>query len=368
MGGIVSLEDASLIFTTPDGIGIHEDFARGYEPDMPLAIKRPFVTHADDALIREHWATISTGSPAFLPQKHMTPVKFFHATFYTKLFARVPSARSLFRSSLTLQGKSITGMVHTLATLIRSRDVVETAQRLAAMHASYGACKEHYADVGIVLLETLEAVSGPAWSEKIKTAYLTAYCFVYYLMLPVILSTPVAPIAPSVDAHIVASEAIASNVQRLRILVDVALQYHPGDALVVGVPLSTGEVRASFALTSLYDADSREIELCVESIDKVFEWLCNAPLQSKLQVFWVLSSMHWELDTPTSLPRKALFLSEGAAGAPYFAIVRALYAARESCDCDVLWLQCGSEPIPYFEHPFNDEPWARLARIYCWIA
>ncbi|EQC41381.1 hypothetical protein SDRG_01352 [Saprolegnia diclina VS20] len=287
----------------------------------------------------------------------MTPVKFFHTTFYAKLFARVPSARRLFRSSMTLQGKSITGMVHTLATLIRSHDVVETAQRLATMHASYGACKEHYADVGLTLLETLEAVSGPVWSEQIKTAYLNAYCFVYYLMLPVILSTPVTPLAPSVDAHIVATDAIASNVYRLRIAVDLPLRYHPGDAVVVGVPLAIGEVRAVVALTSLYDANSREIEVCVENVDKVSEWLCNAPLQSTLQVFWVVSSLHWELDTPAFLPRKALFLSQGAAGAPFFATVRALHAA--SIDCDVLWLQSGSESIPYFEHPFDDIPWAR---------
>ncbi|OQR92903.1 hypothetical protein ACHHYP_03065 [Achlya hypogyna] len=351
MGGIVSKEDATLVYITQDGsITITEEFARGYQADMPFDLKRPVVTRAHEALIHEHWAAVAQGTSAFESDKHVTPTKFFYSTFYSKLFQAVPAARALFRSSMTVQGKAITGMISTLATVMRSGDIVEMAQSLATAHAAFGATKDHYTAVGIVLLETLETISGPNWNEDIKTAYYTAYCFLYYLMLPVILGTTPATIEASIPGRVTAVTPSATACL-VSIRVDFPLRYHAGDAVVLGTSLPTGDVTGTFPIVSVYNSGVPFFEVCVSPT--VAPWLAEAPMDSVIRVFWVVSGVHFELDAPASIPTKLLFVSDGIHGAPFLAMVKGLHALGDAFVGDAIWLQCGLEPIPCFRRPLE---------------
>ncbi|RHZ02572.1 hypothetical protein DYB26_014025, partial [Aphanomyces astaci] len=189
MGGAVSVENAEIIYVAGDGaIGLTEPFAARFENDMPFDIKCPVVTRQHEALIKENWSAISQGTSAFDAIKHLTPAKFFYRTFYNILFQTAPSLRPIFRSNTTMQGKSLAGIINTLATVINGSDIVWAAQELAKRHLKYGAKKDHYTAVGQNLLQTLEIVSGDKWTPEISTAYLTAYSLIYFVMLPVILN------------------------------------------------------------------------------------------------------------------------------------------------------------------------------------
>ncbi|RHZ01272.1 hypothetical protein DYB31_014743 [Aphanomyces astaci] len=171
MGGAVSVENAEIIYVAEDGaIGLTESFASRFENDMPFDIKRPVVTRQHEALIKENWSAICQGTSAFDAVKHLTPTKFFYRTFYNMLFETAPSLRPIFRSSMTVQGKSLAGIIKTLATVINGANIVSAAHGLAKGHLKYGTKKDHYTAVGQNLLQTLEIVSGDKWTPEISTA------------------------------------------------------------------------------------------------------------------------------------------------------------------------------------------------------
>ncbi|OQS06762.1 hypothetical protein THRCLA_01214 [Thraustotheca clavata] len=353
MGGIVTIEsheDASLIYRARDGsIRIAEDFAKGYEKEMPFEVKRPIVTLEHETLIRQHWAAVARGTSVFQPAKHITPAKFFYTTFYSKLFERIPEARALFRSSMSVQGRSLTGIVSTLASIIRSPDVVETTQNLALEHARFGATKDHYTAVGLTLLETLEYVSGPEWSIQIKNAYLTTYCFLYYLMLPVILSTKPSTIDASIPGRITIVKNITENAKCLTIEVDFPLRYHPGDMVVVGPKENDLDTCVPFPISSVYDANVKSLEICVDEVST--DWLYAATPNTIINVYWVHSGVHFEIDTPETIYKKLLFISEGLIGAGFNSMIKGLSLVPDSNPFDIIWMQCDAKLISYFTPP-----------------
>ncbi|RHZ07616.1 hypothetical protein DYB31_016805, partial [Aphanomyces astaci] len=212
MGGAVSVENAEIIYVAEDGaIGLTESFASRFENDMPFDIKRPVVTRQHEALIKANWSAICQGTSAFDAVKHLTPTKFFYRTFYNMLFETAPSLRPIFRSSMTVQGKSLAGIIKTLATVINGANIVSAAHGLAKGHLKYGTKKDHYTVVGQNLLQTLEIVSGDKWTPEISTAYLTAYSLIYFVMLPVILNNEPVEITESLPATISKSEPISAT-------------------------------------------------------------------------------------------------------------------------------------------------------------
>ncbi|OQR91318.1 hypothetical protein ACHHYP_04799 [Achlya hypogyna] len=325
---------------------------------MDLEIKRPIVTKDHEAMIHNHWAIVCRGTAVFQKEKHLTPTKFFAKTFYATLFKIAPGSRPMFRSSMTVQGKALTGLVAVMATVMKADNVVETCQDLARMHARFGATKAHYSSVGTALLETLEIVSGPEWSAEIRSAYLTSYCLLYYLMLPVILETPRRPIQTSLPGHIARKDALGANTVRLLIVLDFPLRYHPGDSILLGVPLPTGEVRRSYVITSLHSPGASTFEICVQAIGEASKWLCAASLDAAVNVYWINPGVHFETDTFTSIPHRLLFISHGISVAPFFAMIKGLYAIKSQYEGDVAALQCyEGPPIAYFQRPFEGD-WA----------
>ncbi|KAF0713178.1 hypothetical protein As57867_004458, partial [Aphanomyces stellatus] len=146
MGSSVSVQDASVINITDDGsMGLSTDFAKSLHRIMPAPFnaKNPVVTKKHEELIKTNWAAIHAGTSAFDPAKHLTPIKFLHQTFYQALFVSAPSLRSMFRSSMTVQGKTLTMVLETLITIVRGPNFVSTIQEMARRHLQYGVAKKH---------------------------------------------------------------------------------------------------------------------------------------------------------------------------------------------------------------------------------
>ncbi|KDO21876.1 hypothetical protein SPRG_12378 [Saprolegnia parasitica CBS 223.65] len=364
MGSGLSVEENSMLYVDAHGaLGLKETYVAPLEASMDLDIKRPLVTKEHEALIHKHWAVVCRGTSAFQKEKHLTPTKFFASTFYATLFKAAPGVRPMFRSSMTVQGKALTGLVATLATVIKANNVAEVCINLARMHAQYGATRAHYTGVGLALLETLQAVSANEWSTEIRTAYLTSYCLLYYLMLPTIIETPRRPLQPSLPGHIARKERLAHGVMKLSIALDFPLRYHAGDSILLGLPLPNGEeVRRSYALTSLFDpSHTNAIDICVEARGDASQWLVDAPIETVLNVYWINTGVHFETDTFTSIPHRLLFVSHGLGAAPVYAMVKGLYAIRSQYEGDICMLQVFEEsPIPYFQSVCSDGPWSSL--------
>ncbi|KDO21877.1 hypothetical protein SPRG_12379 [Saprolegnia parasitica CBS 223.65] len=350
MGGGASHEEASMVNVDEDGnLSIKESFLSFLMDAMDLDVKRPVVTKEHEALIKANWAAVNKGTVAYDAAKHLSPTKFFYTTFYSLMFKEAPSIRPMFRSSMTVQGKVLAGIIGTMSTVIKSKNVVQVCQDLAARHTTFGATKEHYNVMGLVLMKTLAIISGPEWNDAVHEAYLTAYCFLYYLMLPVIMDKQPKPIKPSLPGKITAKETIGDNTVRLSITMDFPLRYHAGDSILLGLPLHTGEVRRSYAISSVYDAEVKPFDICVEAVSESSKWLVEANVDSVVNVYWINGGVHFETDTPDSIPKKLLFVSQGIGAAPFHAMTKGCHSIKDKWDGDIAALHVTSNPISAFQ-------------------
>lgn len=98
------------------------------------------------------------------------------ALFYDRLFQQHPALRPLFKSDLKEQGRKL---MATLAVVVKGLTdlpaIVPVAQSLARRHVGYGVQPEHYAQVGAVLLWTLEQGLGEHFTTETKAAWTHAY-------------------------------------------------------------------------------------------------------------------------------------------------------------------------------------------------
>lgn len=104
--------------------------------------------------------------------------------FYGRLFALAPDTRALFRGDMADQGRKL---FLTLAAVVDSLDsldrVVPTAEALAIRHIGYGARSEHYAVVGVALLDMLRAVLDRHFDSETAGAWSDAYAVLLECML-----------------------------------------------------------------------------------------------------------------------------------------------------------------------------------------
>jgi nitric oxide dioxygenase len=104
--------------------------------------------------------------------------------FYGRLFATAPSVRPLFPDDMRKQKGMLLGALVLLRKSLRNLDgIVPTLRMLGAKHVAYGAKPEHYPVVGTVLIASMAAVAGPAWSADYERAWAAAFDVVAGTML-----------------------------------------------------------------------------------------------------------------------------------------------------------------------------------------
>ncbi|KAF0684597.1 Aste57867_23401 [Aphanomyces stellatus] len=338
--------DTILQVSSDGAIGLTHAFLVYFYESMPppFKLEQPNFTTTHEALIKTNWTAISHGTSAFDPRRHLTPSKFFYTTFYRTLFRADPSLRAMFRSSMTVQGKSLAGILNTLIMVVHGNHFITTIQTIAEQHLVVGVTKHHYAVFGQALLDALELVSGDAWSAGMRDAYLNAYSLVFYIMLPIILTAAPDPIAASLLATIAASTAISPTAKRISLVFDFSLRFHPGDAIWLGLPLPTGYVRRHFCITSISMEGTNAIDICVESLGEASQWLCDQPVGATVDLFWVESDVRLEIDTPHTLPPHIVFASDGIGCIPCLVMLEGLYLVRDVYRGSVVSIQSAPSP------------------------
>lgn len=106
------------------------------------------------------------------------------ARFYFRLFQLAPETRPMFRNDMAAQGRKL---VDTLATVVDALDRIETVlpavRALAIQHVGYGVEEEHYALVGLALIETLREMLGDGFDLELEQAWRDAYRLVADAMI-----------------------------------------------------------------------------------------------------------------------------------------------------------------------------------------
>jgi hemoglobin-like flavoprotein len=104
--------------------------------------------------------------------------------FYSRLFAVAPTVKPLFPDDLAKQKTMLLATLVLLRKSLRNLDaIVPKLRELGARHVAYGARAEHYPVVGSVLIASLAAVAGEAWTREHEQAWADAFDVVAGAML-----------------------------------------------------------------------------------------------------------------------------------------------------------------------------------------
>lgn len=96
--------------------------------------------------------------------------------FYTQLFALDPSLRPMFRGDMVEQGRKLMTMLGTALNNVNRLDSLHAPlQNMGRRHIDYGVTLYHYAVVGRALINTLETAFGEAFTQEVRTAWVTLY-------------------------------------------------------------------------------------------------------------------------------------------------------------------------------------------------
>jgi len=125
------------------------------------------LSHQQVALLRESFARIkSQASIAAM-------------IFYRHLFTLDPSLRSMFHTSIELQGRKLMDALgYTMASLEQPEELIPALEALGRRHVTYGTKDEHYATVNQAMLQTLSDCLCEQFTPQVEAAWERALCFV----------------------------------------------------------------------------------------------------------------------------------------------------------------------------------------------
>ncbi len=99
--------------------------------------------------------------------------------FYRNLFTLDPSLRSLFHTTIELQGrKFMDSLEYTVASLENPRALIPVLEAMGRRHVSYGTKSGHYATVVKALLQTLGECLEKEFTPAVEAAWRLALEFV----------------------------------------------------------------------------------------------------------------------------------------------------------------------------------------------
>ena len=98
------------------------------------------------------------------------------ALFYEKLFDKAPAVKPLFSADMKEQGRKLMTMIGVAVNNMAAIEkVIPAVQECGVRHIDYGALPEHYPVVGAVLLDTLSAALGDAFTDETRDAWAKTY-------------------------------------------------------------------------------------------------------------------------------------------------------------------------------------------------
>jgi hemoglobin-like flavoprotein len=142
---------------------VKRQFARDKKSKPPAALLSP----AQGALLRHSFNRIA-------PQSGIAAM-----IFYRNLFTLDPSLRSLFHTSIELQGrKFMDSLEYTVASLENPQALIPALEAMGRRHVAYGTESGHYATVVEALLQTLGECLQKEFTPAVEAVWRLALEFV----------------------------------------------------------------------------------------------------------------------------------------------------------------------------------------------
>lgn len=96
--------------------------------------------------------------------------------FYERLFSESPHLKALFKSDMREQERKLISLITFAVRKLRNiEEIVGDVKALGTRHHGYGVKAEHYNDVALALLWTLEQGLGSRWNDEVCEAWTTLY-------------------------------------------------------------------------------------------------------------------------------------------------------------------------------------------------
>jgi hemoglobin-like flavoprotein len=96
--------------------------------------------------------------------------------FYMRLFEIAPDLRPMFRGDMVEHGRNLMAMLAAVVQGLRDMpSTLRVARQLAERHVGYGVRLEHYAPVGMALIETLATALGDDFTPDVRVAWADTY-------------------------------------------------------------------------------------------------------------------------------------------------------------------------------------------------
>ena len=105
--------------------------------------------------------------------------------FYTLLFQKAPQTQSLFKNDMQAQGVKLIDTLNFIVDHLDEPDLLLPAARdLAIRHVAYGVAPEHYAVVGVCLIEAMASILGDEFDAGATADWAATYEGLVSHMLP----------------------------------------------------------------------------------------------------------------------------------------------------------------------------------------
>ena len=106
------------------------------------------------------------------------------AAFYDRLFADHPALRPMFPPVIDAQrDRLLAAIIGVVTHYDRPQQLVPALTAMGGRHGGYGVRIDHYAAVGLTLVDTLRRFAGPAWTPEYEGAWLRAYTYAAGVMM-----------------------------------------------------------------------------------------------------------------------------------------------------------------------------------------
>jgi hemoglobin-like flavoprotein len=116
-----------------------------------------------------------------------TALVFFYNSFFENVYNRLPITRTMFQGNIAKQGQMFAALLKFLVKSIgHEPEFTITLQYLAMLHNALGVTTQQYSLMGIILVDTVATCLGTAFTDDIRSAWITTYSSMMTVMIPVV--------------------------------------------------------------------------------------------------------------------------------------------------------------------------------------
>ena len=181
------------IVLTPEQYALQRKIDRAMPP---WCVTDPKVDAYTLTMAKTSWTSVTEGKGdpfrlAVTKNELLTPVVFFHDTFYNSFFDVSPDVKPLFKRGIKTQGQVLANILSFILSRAEGDPdgFVRILRHISVIHNQMGIESHYYSVVGQVLLMTLKKCLGDdLYTREVEYAWKVIYSKMMEVMIPVVVS------------------------------------------------------------------------------------------------------------------------------------------------------------------------------------